>query len=260
MDNQVTVLIRSSASAAQACMPSVLHASTGGTLCKVSADEDRSEHQDKVQMMSTASALEDLYFGAMSSKRGAIFDVPSEHRHTMVKFINDKRGLLNELKNALVCTSPDAASQDAARETLEALLLAGILPPQIQLLFIDAPENSSIDVHYPTVIAFAREVNIAVSPDATLTASPVFEKVHQLQMPISAVLNRAVDFEVELTTARSKDASEKIRLALAAKVMAQRSLLAEAASFERIVDAIGLPRISKEDWRAELTTNRKRMF
>jgi hypothetical protein len=73
-------------------------------------------------------------------------------------------------------------------------------------------------------------------------------------------LNRAVDFERELTSARVNGAPEKIMHALAHKVIAQRDLLSTADAFKRVADTLGLPCISQDEWRAECapTANRKR--
>jgi hypothetical protein len=90
--------------------------------------------------------------------------------------------------------------------------------------------------------------------------STSFAKAQQFKMPIAAVLNRAVDFERELTSARVNGAPEKIMHALAHKVIAQRDLLGTADAFKRVADTLGLPCISQDEWRAECapTANRKR--
>lgn len=254
MEHHIAVLIRSSSSAVHACAAPILHASTGGTYYKLCAEKAPVEHQGKAQPAITAQALENLYYSAMSSKRGAIFDVPVEHIQPMISFLRDTLATLTELKTAIVCTSPDDASQKIARETLDELCAAGMAPSRVQILFTDAP-NTEFEAHYSTVTGFAREAEIVVSPAATLTESPMFAKAQQLQLPIAAVLNRLIDFDVELAAARRDDAPEKVRLALAARAIIQRSLLAAADSgtFDRVVHALGLPRISREEWRNEST-------
>lgn len=254
----ITVHLQSMHSASQATAAQLIHAGTGGVYCKVGGQETRGHPQANAQPSITASALEEMYCNAMIGRHGGIFDVPPEHAQIMSTFIHERLDVLNELKAVVVSVSPDSASQKVATEALAGIRAAGMDRSRVHLLLTDAPENGDIEHLYLTVLEFAREAQIKVSADARLTASPLFEKLHQLQLPVAAMLNRIVDYDAELVTARINDAPEKIRLALALKVLAQRSLLATAGDYERVVDALGLPRISKEDWRAESNASRKR--
>ncbi|WP_236592402.1 hypothetical protein [Paraburkholderia metrosideri] len=219
-----------------------------------------SEQVSSAHLTDSENALQDHYCTLMTSRRGGIIDVPPEYRKAMVAFIEARRTVLTELKTIIVSTSPDAASQQATVETLGAICAAGVAPSCIRILYTDAPANTAIEDGYRVVADYVREASIAVSPEATLPVSTSFAKAQQFKMPIAAVLNRAVDFETELTGARLNGAPEKVMHALAHKVIAQRDLLDAVDTFKRVADALGIPTISQDEWRAELApaTNRKR--
>jgi hypothetical protein len=262
MEHNIALLFRSCmTSPSQSCVAQLLHASTGGILCNVCAEETNMECHTDSRLPVTENILEKLYYSAMISKRGAIFDVPVEFMQATTAFVRDKRAILTELKTFIVCVSPDEASQSFARETIAGLSTAGIDGSQIQLLFLDAPSDVQFESCYSMITKFAHEAGIPIAPAATLNASPVFEKARQSQLPIAAVINGTVDFDAELAAARTKNAPEKLRLALAAKAIAQRSLLTSVPLYQAIVLILGLPRISQEEWQAESSTStiRKRL-
>ena len=261
MTHQIVAHFQSSNSAAQASAAQILHAQTGGLLLKPDTLDGHGEHLNStLRVEGSEHVLEDHYCTMMTSPRGGILDVTAEHRNAMIAFIQSRRHVLTELKTIIVSVSPDAASQQAAVETLAALCSAGVAPACIRILATDVPADAHVDVVYAPVAEYAREAQITVTPEAVLPVSTSFAKAQQFRMPISAVLNRAVDFEAELTSARINGAPEKIVHALAHKVIAQRDLLGTADTFKRIAGTLGLPCISQDEWRAECAPpmNRKR--
>ncbi|WP_233854921.1 hypothetical protein [Paraburkholderia sp. HD33-4] len=260
MTHLIVAHFQSSNSAAQSSAAQILHARTGGLLLNPSLLGATGEQVSNQNMTDIENALQDHYCTLMTSRRGGIIDVSPEYREATVAFILARRTVLTELKTIIVSTSPDAASQQATVETLGAICAAGVAPSCIRILCTDAPANAAIEDGYRVVVDYAREAGIAVSPEATLPVSTSFAKAQQFKMPIAAVLNRAVDFETELTEARLNGAPEKIMHALAHKVIAQRDLLDAADTFKRVADALGIPAISQDEWRAELVpaTSRKR--
>lgn len=262
MTHQIVTHFQSLSSAAQASAGQLLHAQTGGLLLKPGPiDVIGGEDNKKAHPMEGENALEDLYCTMMTSPRGGIIDISHEDRNAMIAFIQARRHVLVELKTIIVSVSPDTMSQQAAVETLTAICAAGVAPDNIRILGTDAPANALVEDIYPDVLEYASEAKIAVLPEAVLPASTSLAKAQQFKMPIAAVLNRAVDFETELTAARLNGAPEKIVHALAHKVIAQRDLLGTADVFKRVADVLGLPCISQDEWRAECapTTNRKRV-
>jgi hypothetical protein len=261
MTHLIVAHFQTSDSAAQASAAQILHAQTGGLLLKPDTldrhGEDVNGHQ---RVAGSEPVLEDHYCTMMTSPRGGIIDVAAEHRNAMIAFIQLRRHVLTELKTIIVSVSPEAASQQAAVETLTALATAGVAPACIRILATDVPADAHVDVVYTPVAEYAREAQVTVTPEAVLPVSTSFAKAQQFRMPIAAVLNRAVDFEMELTSARINGAPEKIVHALAHKVIAQRDLLGTADTFKRIAGTLGLPCISQDEWRAECAplTNRKR--
>ncbi|AMV43419.1 hypothetical protein [Paraburkholderia caribensis] len=261
MTHLIVAHFQSSNSAAQASAAQILHAQMGGLLVKPGPLDGHGEHvNNNTRLTESENALQDHYCTMMTSPRGGIIDVPTEHRSAMIAFIRLRRHVLTELKTIIVSVSPDTASQQAAVETLIAICAAGVVPACIRILATDAPADARLDDVYPPVVDYAREAQITVTPEAMLPVSTSFAKAQQFKMPIAAVLNRAVDFETELTSARVNGAPEKIVHALAHKVIAQRDLLGTADAFKRVADTLGLPCISQDEWRAECapTTNRKR--
>lgn len=260
MTHLIVAHFQSSNSAAQASAAQVLLAQTGGLLLKPGPLDAHGERVSNAGLTDSENALQDHYCTMMTSRRGGIIDVSPEDRKAMIAFIQARRAVLTELKTIIVSVSPDAASQHAAVETLTAICAAEVAPSCIRILGTDAPANARVEDVYPTVAEYAREANIMVAPEAALPVSTSFAKAQQFRMPIAAVLNRTVDFETELTAARLNGAPEKIMHALAHKVIAQRDLLDTAGTFKRIADALGLPCIPQDEWRAEFapTTSRKR--
>ncbi|CAN7429471.1 hypothetical protein LJR267_002849 [Paraburkholderia hospita] len=260
MTHLIVAHFQSSNSAAQASAAQILQAQTGGLLLKPGPLDTYGDHASNAHLMDSENALQDHYCTMMTSRRGGIIDVSPEDQKAMIAFIGARRSVLTELKTIIVSASPETALQQAAVETLDAICAAGVVPSRIRILGTDAPANARVEDVYPVVVEYAREAQITVSPEAVLGVSTSFAKAHQFKMPIAAVLNRAVDFEAELTAARLNGAPEKIMHALAHKVIAQRDLLDTAGTFKRVADALGLPCISQDDWRAEFapTTNRKR--
>ena len=206
------------------------------------------------------NALQDHYCTLMTSRRGGIIDVSPDNRKAMIAFVQARRPVLTELKSIIVSTSPGTTSQQAAVETLAELREAGVASSCIRILFTDAPANATIEDIYSIVVEHAREAEITLSPEATLPVSTSFAKAQQFRMPIAAILNRAVDFETELTAARLNGAPEKIMHGLAHKVIAQRDLLDAADAFKLVAVALGLPSISPDEWRTDFApaANRKR--
>ncbi|EDZ97548.1 hypothetical protein BH160DRAFT_7146 [Burkholderia sp. H160] len=260
MTHLILAHFQSSNSAVQTSAAQFLHAQTGGLLINPGPLEARGEHASKTHLAGSEDVLQDHYCTLLTSRRGGIIDVSPEDREATVAFIQARRTVLTELKTIIVSTSPDAASQQATVETLGAICAAGVAPSCIRILYTDAPANTAIEDDYRVVADYARETGIALSPQATLPVSTSFAKAQQFKMPIAAVLNRAVDFETELTAARLNGAPEKIMHALAHKVIAQRDLLDAVDTFKRVADALGIPSISQDEWRAEFApaTNRKR--
>lgn len=262
MTHLIVAHFQSSNSAAQASAAQILHAQTGGLLLKPGTPEG---HDDPVKssqrVAESESALQDHYCTMMTSPRGGIIDVVPEHRSAMIAFIQLRRHVLTELKTIIVSVSPDAASQLAAVDTLTALCEAHVAPASLRILATDVPAASQVDDIYASVIEYARQAQITLPPEAVLPVSGSFARAQQFRMPIAAVLNRAVDFETELTSARVNGAPEKVTHALAHKVIAQRDLLGTADTFKRIAGSLGLPCISQDEWRAECApaTLRKRV-
>ena len=260
MTHLIVAHFQSSNSAAQASAAQILHAQTGGLLLKPGPFDVRSDQVNNAQLTESENALQDHYCTMMTSTRGGIIDISPEDRNAMIAFIRLRRHVLTELKAIIVSVSPDIASQQAAIETLTAICAAGVIPACIQILGTDLPADARFDDAYPAVVEYAREAKITVSPEAVLPVSTSLAKAQQFKMPIAAVLNRAVDFETELTAARLNSAPEKIVHALAHKVIAQRDLLGTADTFKRVADSLGLPSISRDEWCVECapSTNRKR--
>ncbi|MFX1695321.1 hypothetical protein [Paraburkholderia sp. A1RO-1] len=261
MTHLIVAHFQSSNSAAQASAAQLLHAQTGGLLLKPSTlDVNGGDINKNAQLMESENALEDLYCTMMTSPRGGIIDVPHEDRNAMIAFIQARRPVLTELKTIIVSTSADTASQQAAVETLAEIRAAGVAASCIRILCTDTPANAALEDVYPIVAEYAREAEITLLPEATLPVSTSLAKAQQFKMPIAAVLNRAVDFETELTAARLNGAPEKIMHGLAHKVIAQRNLLDTADAFKRVAEALGLPCISQDEWRAEFApaASRKR--
>lgn len=260
MTHLIVAHFQSSNSAAQTSAAQILHAQTGGFLMNPSLLGGSSEHAGSAQRTDKEDALQDHYCTLMTSRRGGIIDVSPEDRKAMIAFIQARRPVLTELKTIIVSTSADTASQQAAVETLAEIRAAGVAPSCVRILCTDTPANAALEDIYPIVAEYAREAEITLLPEATLPVSTSFAKAQQFKMPIAAVLNRAVDFETELTAARLNGAPEKIMHGLAHKVIAQRDLLDTADAFKRVAEALGLPCISQDEWRAEFApaTNRKR--
>ncbi|HKR38055.1 MAG TPA: hypothetical protein VJU59_00020 [Paraburkholderia sp.] len=261
MTHQIVAHFQTANSAAQASAAQILHAQMGGLLLKPDTLDGQGEQVNSAQRLEDSEhVLEDHYCTMMTSPRGGIIDVTAEHRKAMTGFIQSRRHVLTELKTIIVSVSPDSGSQQVAVETLAALCAASVAPACIRILATDVPADASVDVVYAPLAEYAREAQIAVTPEAFLPGSTSFAKAQQFRMPIAAVLNRAVDFETELTAARINGAPEKIVHALAHKVIAQRDLLGTADTFKRIADALGLPCISQNEWCAECAppANRKR--
>jgi len=261
MTHLIVAHFQSSNSAAQASAAQLLHAQTGGLLLKPGPLAVNGDDANKVHLTDSENALEDHYCTMMTSSRGGIIDVSPEDRNAMTAFIQARRHVLVELKTIIVSVSPDTTSQQAAVETLTAICAAGVAPAGIRILGTDLPADARFDDVYPAVVEYAREAQITVLPEAVLPVSTSLSKAQQFKMPIAAVLNRTVDFEMELTAARLNSAPEKIVHTLAHKVIAQRDLLGIADKFKCAAEALGLPSISQDEWRAECapTTVRKRM-
>ncbi|MFX1802718.1 hypothetical protein PWR66_03485 [Paraburkholderia sp. A1RO-5] len=260
MTHLIVAHFQSSNTAAQAVAAQVFHAQTGGVLLKPGPLDVRGDHVGDAHLAESENALQEHYCTLMTSPRGGIIDVSPDDRNAMIAFIQARRHVLTELKVIIVSVSPDTLSQQAAVETLTAICAAGVVPACIRILGTDLPADSRLDDIYPTVAEYAREAQITLSPEAVLPVSTSLAKAQQFKMPIAAVLNGAVDFEMELTAARLNSAPEKIVHALAHKVIAQRDLLGTSDAFRRVAGALGLPCISQDEWRAECapTTNRKR--
>jgi hypothetical protein len=261
MTHLIVAHFQSANTAAQALAAQLLHAQTGGSLLKLGPiDVNGEDVNKKAHLEENENALEDHYCTMMTSARGGIIDVSPEYRHLMVAFIQARRHVLVELKTIVVSVSPDPESQQAAVETLTALHAAGVVPSGVRILGTDLPAESRFDDVYPAVVEYAREAQVATTPEAVLPMSTSLGKAQQFKMPIAAVLNGAVNFETELTAARLNGAPEKIVHALARKVIAQRDLLGTADAFKCAAEALGLARISQDEWRAECapTPNRKR--
>lgn len=262
MTHLIVAHFQSSNNAAQASVAQLLHAQAGGLLLKPCPLDVNGDHGGKMAYQTESkNALEDHYCTMMTSPRGGIIDVSPEDRNPMIAFIQARRHVLIELKKIIVSVSPDTASQQGAIEALTAICAARVVPACIRILGTDLPADARFEDAYPAVVEYAREAQITVLPEAVLPVSTSLTKAQQFKMPIAAVLNRAVDFETELTAARLNGAPEKIVHALAHKVIAQRDLLDTADTFKRVADALGLPCISQDEWRAECTptTNRKRV-
>ena len=260
MTHLIVAHFQSSSGAAQTSAAQILHAQTGGLLLNPGLTATPTEPARNTGPADSENALQDHYCTLMTSRRGGIIDVSKEDRKAMIAFIQARRPVLTELKSIIVSTSPGTASQNAAVETLAEIRAAGVASPCIRILFTDAPANTAIEDIYPIVVEHAREAEITLSPEATLPVSPSFAKAQQFRMPIAAILNRAVDFETELTAARLNGAPEKIMHGLAHKVIAQRDLLDAADAFKRVAVALGLPSISPDEWRTDFApaANRKR--
>jgi hypothetical protein len=261
MTHLIVAHFQSSNSAAQASAAQILHAQTGGLLLKPDTLDGHGEHVNNHQPVTGSEhALQDHYCTMMTSPRGGIIDVSTEQRNAMIAFIQLRRHVLTELKTIIVSVSPDAASQLAAVETLTALCTAGVASASIRILATEVPADAHVSDVCAPVVEYAREAQITVTQEAVLPVSTSFAKAQQFRMPIAAVLNRAVDFETELTSARINGAPEKIVHALAHKVIAQRDLLGTADTFKRVAGTLGLPCISQDEWRAECApaTNRRR--
>lgn len=261
MTHQIVVHFQSSDSAAQASAAQIVHARMGGLLVTLAAPVLSDEDRSSTYPTDTDDTLEENYCHLMAAPRGGIIDVTRDHVKAMTEFIALRRAVLCELKTVIVSASPDAESQSNAVETLAAILAAGVDRSSIGILLADAPTGAHLEGLYAEVVGYAREAQVTVSDEAVLPVAAPFAKLQEWKMPIAAVLNRAIDYETELTAARINGAPEKMVHALARKVLAQRHLLETAGAFQRAADALGLPRISPDEWRAELTpaANRKRV-
>jgi len=261
MTHQIVVHFQSFDTPAQASVAQIVHAQMGGLIVTLAAPVASDEDPGGVPSAAKEHTPEERYCYLMAAPRGGIIDVTLDHAKAMTEFITLRRPVLSELKTIIVSTSPDAESQSNVVETLAAMLTAGVERSSIGILLADAPANAQVEDLYAAVVSYAREAQITVSHEAMLPVAAPFAKIQQLKMPIAAVLNRAVNFETELTAARGDGAPEKVVRALTHKVLAQRDLLETTGALQRVTDVLGLPRISQEEWRAELapTTSRKRI-
>jgi hypothetical protein len=261
MNQQIFAHLQSDNSAVQACAAQALHAHTGGLFgCLGSRSMDR-EQKGAAQSTGVYSATHELYCEMMISSRGGIIDVPPDHCLEMTSFIQTKRGVLRELKGTIVSVSVEPASQAFASKALAALCAAGVDPSEIKIFFMPVPEHTQFDEAYQPVVDFAHQAQIPVSPEAVLPEPKAFETAHRLQLPISSLLNGLVDYTADLTAARMNGAPKAVLLALAHKAFAQRELQRAQDALVQVVDALGMTRISQEEWRAESApvTNRRRM-
>jgi hypothetical protein len=253
MNHLIIAHLQSSNGAAQSAVAQILHAQTGGVLLQAGSSEARSEPESNTDLTHFETEFEDMYCRMMASPRGGIIDVSPDHCQAMAEFIRLRRHVLTELQTIIVSTSPDIRSQEVAVEILNAIRAAGIDPSCIRIIFVDTPANTEIDDAYSIVLQYVREAQIPVSPEAALPASMPFSKALQFRLPIPAILNRAVDFETELTAARFNGAPEKVMHTLARKVIAQRDLLGATDTFQHVAKALGIPCITQEAWREDAT-------
>ncbi|WP_321814312.1 MULTISPECIES: hypothetical protein [unclassified Paraburkholderia] len=260
MEQHIVIYFQSSSNAAQACAAQIFHARTGGLLHRLGTPAQSSD-QDCDAEQHAGFPLDEMYCEMMTSRRGGIFDVPHEHCAAITTFIRSRIGVLKELKAAIVCVSADTDSQTQARSAIETLLSAGLAAKQLHLMFTAPADDQAFEEAYAAILQFADQAQIVVPRNAVLPAPAVFEKAHQLQLPIAAVLNGARDFDAELVAGRFNDAPKTALLALAHRAIAQRELLSLGEALERVGAALALTRITAEEWKAENPAlgSRKRM-
>ena len=185
------------------------------------------------------------YCALMASPNGGLLDVSPDRHPDLTTFLEERKDTLLELASLVVIVSPDGEAQGRAIALLDAIVPFSLEPGQCSLLLVDCPRNMPPESAFGEIHAYLRDKPLdGLIVPAVMPATRAFEEAHVHKLSVSALVN-ATDIEGEFRAAREKGAGEKKLQNLGRRLMAARAVVAAAREFERVYDALGLPRTKR---------------
>ena len=189
----------------------------------------------------------------MGSERGGVLDVVPQCSHVVIDFMRDRPGTAGDLHACVITCTPDDLAQQATIRILGGLVEAGMDPTRMHILFSGSQPDVAVESAFSHVHQYVHnQLSNCVRVFAEQRATRALEKALPSQVPIGLVLNGGVDFQKQLTDARLSGAAQDVLQQLAKKLLAQRLLIGARADIEQLLERLGLPQISPEEWLADV--------
>ena len=196
-----------------------------------------------------ADRLDQLYCMLAATPHPCCVVVPPQSSGAVLAFLEEHPGTANDFECIICTVTPNEESQQAAAQTIIRLADMGVDCANIRVALTGAPDAVPVREAFGRLVGHLSTPRLeGISLDAVLQASRVFERVKDLQLPISSILQGTVDFQDELAHAREAGEPEHNLHALARKLLVQRALLGCEHNITQALDALRLPRTKREDW------------
>lgn len=239
------IVFNNSHDPAERCAGGIVHARIGGLHSTV--DSRKAPVQPGASSTRTRpERFEELYCIIASSQEPCTVQVSAECTAAVLCFMENYPGTIQDFKAVVLTTTPDKAAEGSIIKTFGALVRMGMSPSQARLLVVQAPRDLPVDEVVPALITYLKGQYPTDTPAvAVLHQSPAYSRVVEHQLPVPAILDRAIDFEVLLREARERGEDGQTLRQLSAKVLAQRALLAQRSEINDASHMLGLPAISQ---------------
>jgi hypothetical protein len=229
----------------QALVAPLIQSRTGGLVLHV---------EQRAQAVSPTGArrfrgtqMEDAHVAAVTLPR-AVVDVAADSWPAFIQLLTSCPGTAADYQMCLLTVTADDATQRVAVTVANALMAAGMTLPQIGFIRWSLSPLEA-DTAYPLITEFyaGHGLEYGCAPAVVHDPEGILRKQRD-GVPPGEWLHGKTDFQAQLDEAWRAGADQGVRDELARKVLTQRRFTNIRANIMQAFDALGLPRISSQEW------------
>jgi hypothetical protein len=195
--------------------------------------------------------IEDAHIAAASVAR-AVLDVDYDSWPAFIEFLKSCPGTAADYQMCVISTTPDRYSQRSGIEMADAVVTAGLAPGQLYFIRI-ADRGQAADSAFPLITKFHEQhaLHEGRVPEILHDADVLLQSLRD-GVELGVLLHTRTDFEPRLDEARRAQANNApldVRLSvLMRKVLLQRKLVGVRRRIAGVLNPLGLPHITPEEW------------
>lgn len=240
--HHATIIFNSSFDAAERCTGEIIQAKVGGKLNVVDVRKTLMPVASNPIVRVRPEKLEDLYCDIASTQAACTVQVTADRTDAVLRFMEQYPGTAAEFGAVVMSTTPNEESQKKLIDTFAAMVRLGMKTSAARFLLVQAPREQPLEIAFSTLFEYLKSPDAqAVMPPAVLYESVAFAKIYDQALSVSAVLNREINFQTLLDTARQRNENEEVLRDLSKKLLVQRALLACRNDIKKATDALQLP-------------------
>ncbi|MGF7136687.1 hypothetical protein P3T40_008200 [Paraburkholderia sp. EB58] len=239
---QTRLILVSGSDAQENAVGEIVHSDAGGSLARVDKPRKTPAQPEPDVFRVRTTQLAHFYCTRAAAHDPCTAVVSAQAVPAMLDFLEEHTGTVGDFASIVCTVTPDPASQQTVADTLTRLSSMGAAPQNLAVVFTQAPRAISVQEAFAQLAAHIASGRFpAISYEAVLYQSKVFERARDLQLPIGAMLRGEVDFGISLEQARQAGEPDHLLHELARKLLAQRALIGCKAEIDQALEALRMP-------------------